>query len=370
MSVMSTATEIKQEYMVLPSIDERMRPIFSVLVKRTYDIEPSRKASRAERDRPLLETNEYRDLGDPETTTVQYESDLSPYKLMTDVVLIGTAYAPKGRAVSQMDCAVQVGRTRKVIRVIGDRRCVHRVRRPPSWTDPEPFMEMEICYERAYGGSDLRSDPAIPFYYPRNTKGRGIAMKNVPEVVDGLALPNLEDPGDLLTPDRVVLERRARWNQQPLPQGFGWFEKIWYPRCSFVGAVPGDVDLAEPLREEALGLVPKGQVALARQFKLPSFDVRFNNGASLGLALPYLAGNERITLTGLTRDGELEFGLPDDLPRIMLDISLGEYAPKPVLHTVCIRLEDMQVDLVWRVAQEYPGIDWLPEMKHLRVVID
>jgi hypothetical protein len=25
----------------------------------------------------------------------------------------------------------------------------------------------------------------------------------------------------------------------------------------------------------------------------------------------------------------------------------------------------MQVDLVWRGAHEYPGVDWLPEMKRL-----
>jgi Uncharacterized protein conserved in bacteria (DUF2169) len=86
--------------------------------------------------------------------------------------------------------------------------------------------------------------------------------------------------------------------------------------------------------------------------------------------VPYLAGNERITLTGLTREGRLEFGLPDDSPRVMLDFSLGECEPKPVLHTVCIEPEAMQLDLVWRAAQEYPGIDWLPEMKHLRVAID
>jgi hypothetical protein len=289
---------------------------------------------------------------------------------MTDVVVVGTAYAPQGRPVVSMDCAVQVGRTRKVIRVIGNRKCVFRAGRSPSWTDPEPFTELEVCYERAYGGADLRSDPAMPFYYPRNTKGCGLALKNIPEVIEGLMLPNFEDPQDLLTPDRVVLERRTCWNRQPLPQGFGWFEKVWYPRCSFVGAVPGDVDPAEPLREEALGLVPRGQIGLARQFKLPSFDVRFNNGASPGLALPYLAGSERLALLRLTREGALEFALPDNPPRIMLDISLGENELKPVLHTVCVRVEEMQVDLVWRGAQEYPGIDWLPEMKGLHVEVN
>jgi hypothetical protein len=367
---MSSATATKSAFQVVPGVDELRRPIFSVLLKRSYDIRPGQIASRAAEDRSLLEGSQYRNGGDPETATVLHESDLAPYKLLTDVVVIGKAYAPKGRPVPQMDCAVGVGRSRKVIRVIGDRKCMHRAGRAPSWTDPGPFQEMELCYERAYGGADLRSDPAIPFYYPRNTKGCGIALKNIAEVVQGLKLPNFEDPQDLLTPDRVVLEGRASWNRQPLPQGFGWFETIWYPRCSFVGAVPGDVDLAEPMREEALGLVPKGQIALARQFKLPSFDVRFNNGASPGLAMPHLAGNERIALSGLTPDGSLEFDLPGETPRIVLDISLGETELKSVLHTVSIRLEEMQVDLVWRGAQEYPGIDWLPEMKHLRVAID
>jgi hypothetical protein len=32
---------------------------------------------------------------------------------------------------------------------------------------------------------------------------------------------------------------------------------------------------------------------------------------------------------------------------------------------VCVRLEDRQVDLVWRGAHEYPGPEWLPEMKRL-----
>jgi hypothetical protein len=87
------------------------------------------------------------------------------------------------------------------------------------------------------------------------------------------------------------------------------------------------------------------------------------------LAVPFLAGNEHVILIHLTPDGRLEFDLPNDPPRIMLDISLGENELPPVLHTVCIRPEEGQVDLVWRGAHEYPGTDWLPEMKCLRVVV-
>ena len=59
----------------------------------------------------------------------------------------------------------------------------------------------------------------------------------------------------------------------------------------------------------------------------------------------------------------VSFQLPGDTPRMMLDIGLGENQLRPVLQTVCIRLEEMQVDLIWRGAHEYPGLEWLPEMK-------
>ncbi len=366
---MATATETKPQIIVLPSVNEVGRPIFAVLVKRTYDVRPGEAAVRAERDLPLLQADQYYDDGDPETSTVKYESDLAPYKLATDLVVIGKAYTLKGKPMPQVEVVVEAAGRRKVIRVIGDRRCIFRQGRAPTFTEPRKFTEMEVRYDRAYGGKDLKSVPRLPFYYPRNTMGTGVAVKNLAEVVDGLALPNLEDPADLLTPDRIILGEMEQWNRMPLPQGLGWFQKTWYPRCSFVGAVPGFVNLDEPMREEALGLVPKGQIALARQFKLPSYDPRFNNGASLGLVFPFLSGGEFVRLIHLTQGGLLQLTLPQDTPRMVMDIGLGESELKPVLHTVCVRVEEMQLDLVWRGALEYPGIDWLPEMKRMNVEV-
>lgn len=361
--------ETKEESVVVVGETETRTPIFSVLVKRTYKIRPGREVQRIPRANPFVQADVYYDHGDPESSTVKFENDLAPYKLRTDVVLIGKAYAPGGAPATQIGVGLAVDDHRKVIRVIGDRRCVHRANGPPSFTDPEPFTEMEVRYERAYGGIYLRDDPVRMLPYPRNHQGVGFVLKNTREAVDGLRLPNLEDPDDLLTPERIVVEEPERWNGQPLPQGFGWFQRIWYPRCSFVGAVPGFVDPDDVMREETLGLVPAGQIALARRFKLPGFDVRFNNGASLGMALPYLTGGELIRLRNLTLDGSLDFRLPTEAPGMTLDIGLGGNALKPVMHTVCIRVDAMEVDLVWRGAHPFPGVDWLPEMKRLAAVV-
>lgn len=354
-----------EETAILPSKDENGSPIFALLVKRTFDIRPGQVATRAERAYPLIKVDRYYDGGDAETSTVREETDLIPYKIATDVVVIGRAHAPDGEPVAQMTVGVKVGDSRKVIRVFGDRRCVYQPGRAPVVTDPVPFAEMEIRYDRAYGGQDACSNPALPFYYPRNQRGTGVAVTNIRAVVDGLPLPNLEDPADLLTPERIVFGETERWVHQPLPQGLGWFQRTWYPRCSFVGSVPGSMDPDTVLHEERLGLVPQGQLALARQFRLPSFDVRFNSGASPGLAVPFLRGGEVVQLVGLAAAGELRFQLPAEAPRMSLDIGLGVQELPVVLHTVCVRMEDMQVDLVWRGAHAYPGVDWLPEMKRM-----
>ena len=65
--------------------------------------------------------------------------------------------------------------------------------------------------------------------------GTGVVLRNVRDVVDGLALPNIEDPDDLLIPERVIMEAPERWPLQPLPAGFGWRQRNWYPRSASAG---------------------------------------------------------------------------------------------------------------------------------------
>jgi hypothetical protein len=72
----------------------------------------------------------------------------------------------------------------------------------------------------------------------------------------------------------------------------------------------------------------------------------------------------------LTPEGLLQFNLPGESPRMVLDIGFGAKEMDPVLHTVLIRAEDNQVDLIWRGSQSYPGLDWLPEMKTLVAEVD
>jgi len=285
------------------------------------------------------------------------------------VVVIGKAYAPRGAATERITAGVQVGERKKVLAVTGNRRCSFRDGALPVFTDPEPFTEMEIRYERAYGGRDDKSVPDIPFLYPRNFMGAGVVLRNVKEAVEDLPLPNIEDPHDLLTPERLFIEEPDRWHLQPLPQGFGWRQRTWYPRSALLGAYPAYLDAGVETSEERMGLLPKNHVALAKQSRLRPMEARFANGASLGLIFASFKGDEPVVLGRLTPDCLLKFSLPGDTPTIGLDLGRGMQPLDPHLHTVSIRPDDLALDLIWRGAQVYPGYDWLSKMSKLEVSV-
>jgi hypothetical protein len=201
-----------EQFRILPGKDGDGQPCFSLLVKRTYDILPGEGevCRRAEQDRPFVDVDQYYDQGDPEWAAVEHESDLVPFKQATDVVFIARACAPRGIPVAELTAAVEIEGFHKAIRVIGSRQCHHRKDKSPLFSEPEPFTQMEIRYEKAYGGWDRKSVPDLPFAYPRNPLGTGMALTNSPEVIEGLPLPNLEDPQDPLTPERLVLEEPSR----------------------------------------------------------------------------------------------------------------------------------------------------------------
>lgn len=358
-------SKARPAFAIQPGQDEEGNPVFSLLVKRTYDILPNAPAARAEADLPLTAIDKYWDMGDPQTSTVQFESDLAPFKPLTDVVFVGKAVSQGGRPVTAMDVGLQVeGSGSKIIRVLGDRRCLAKGGRL-VFTEPKPFTEMDLRYDFAYGGKDKKSLPEGPFHYPRNDMGRGLLLKWRKDLEEGIELPNIEDPSDMLTPEGLLLMLPEAWPRAPMPQGLGWFPRTGYPRAFYAGAVPPYVETGTLTKEEFLGLIWKDHIVLARKSKLPGFHVRFLQGASQGLAMPYLKGDEAIRLRGLTPEGMLRFLLPGDRPEMQLDIGKGLRDLDPVLHTVQIRGEERQVDLVWRGALPYPGLEYLAEMTTL-----
>jgi len=345
---------------LLPGQEPDGKHILAVLLKRTYTIVPYDACVRAPADKPIYGGD--RHYADPMSSSVEFEADFVPIKLATDVVLNGTAHAPGGRAVRELIATIEIGKVRKSVKIFGDRVCKHQIGGDPLFGDPQPFTVMPLRYERAYGGVDVESDHRCQFPYPRNVLGKGFAISNVKAAISGLELPNIEDPNDLLTPAKVCCGDIRNWAKQILPTGFGWYSKFSHPRAGWAGILPADRPVEQMMRQAYAELLPEPARALYLAHPFPSIDFRFFSGASPGLSLPYLTGDEAIKLTNLSPDGNLLLVLPGDRPAITLNIGDGTKEAKVVLHTVQIRMDKGEVDLVWRAAFPYPGPDWLPEM--------
>ncbi len=355
---------------IVPGRNERDETIFSVIVKRSYVIGSDGSVARRVSDHPLRRTDSYYDEGSPDFATVEHEHELAACKAATDVVVIGRACAPGNTEVASLTAAVRIGDRERRLRVTGDRVCRYRSDGPPEFSEPRPFNKMPIRYERAYGGKDEQSIPDVPFHYPRNPMGVGVALRNDPDVVDGLVLPNVEDPDDLLTPERVILETPEAWSGQPLPAGFGWRQRDWYPRTALLGGMPPFLHPGTVTREERIGHLPHNHVALAKQFRLPTDEARFNNGASNGMIFQKVAPGQTVGLSGFTPEPFPPFVLPGEPPAIFLDLGEGEQQLDARLHTISIRPDALEFDLVWGGALRYAGYAWLPRMTRLDARVD
>jgi hypothetical protein len=339
--------------------------ILSVLVKRTFTISNYGECVLAEEQLPLCEDPEF-DSDDP--NLLLQDSDLIPFKLRTDVIVKGHAYGYTGRR--QFHALVRVGEAVKHILVQGDRRCTLSATGALVFSAPELVNRIPLSYAYAYGGRDtvaeaayvkeaLTLDPHIPpellpsaegspFAYPRNPCGRGYIIRANPEAVETLRLPNLEDPLDPLTPERLEVGSRLHWPRMPLPWATGWVAADWFPRIVGIGLVPLYERMDEPFPEVKRSYIADSVLRPARYDLADPFHLTC--GACLDLQLPHLRGSESVSLKNMhPKHGDWTFHLPTEKPRVWTDGRKGKLNhTAPVIHTVVIEPDENRVSIVWR----------------------
>ena len=280
----------------------------AVTAKRAYRIAPGERCAVALEPRPLVETPVF-DRG-----ALLHDFDLLSFKSGTDVVVFGGIHAPAGRAVRELRASCRVGMRSHVVQATRRRRVV---RRNGAWafTDPEPFTTLPLGWKEAYGGIDRWARPALdaefvdpfrpwvdfdltdvtPAAYPRNPVGRGFVIRETQEL-EGMDLPTLEDPNDLLTPRRLLAGSPDAWPLQPVAAGFGFVAYSWVPRSAFCGLdriplPPGSDPSSARVLEVERGLGPR-DVLTGRPLEKRISD-RAGNGAVPQLIFePHLRGDE------------------------------------------------------------------------------
>ncbi len=262
--------------------DEEGRPILVPLVKATYEVSQHGLAVAPEQALVNLAGEPY---GDPAESSYRYEPECAFAKPATDVVLVGSAMAPRP-GTTDMLVAFQVGPVKKGVRVMGD-RAFFKSAGGVGMTKPLPFERIPLQWERAFGGWD-RSNPDERKHQvePRNPVGVGFHGSHG-VFKDGERCPNLEDPARPL----------KGWGDRPTPAGFGFTSPHWEPRPRLAGTYD------EAWQKERAPLLPK------------DFDRRFFNAAAPGLVAPgYLRGDEPVVATGILRSGALMLNLPGVAP--------------------------------------------------------
>lgn len=317
---------------------------------------------------------------------IRHGTDYWPRKEATDFVVVGSAFAPNAAPVRTMTVSAQVGSVSKRVQVSG-RRLVEWAGGEVAWVPPpQPFTEMPLTYENAYGGIDWRVGPwppgerpgypwgrevDHPGMYPRNPFGKGYLV--VPGDVPDFEMPNLEDPDDPLTQERIVTRDPKLWCRQPLPWCFDWVHVMTFPRYVFIHRgvdawFPGPQDAAMP--EVRRGFCPANyrDMMNARQESHP--HLRFYSEGSHGLVLRDLKGGEPVTLKGMhPAEPTIRFDLPAPLRSLEFEIEGKREAVRPRFHHVVCRPAEKVVNLVYAAEVRLPRV-FVPGIhKHIPVAI-
>jgi uncharacterized protein YjbI with pentapeptide repeats len=130
-------------------------------------------------------------------------------KSRAEFLLKASAYPRGGQPAIACEPRARVGALDKTLRVVGN-----RVWKDGVQSAPEPFTEMPITWENAFGGSGFELNPL----------GKGAAKAKTPRG-DVQPLPNVEDPRNLVRSQRDA----------PPPAGFGPYDLTWPQRMKKVG---------------------------------------------------------------------------------------------------------------------------------------
>ncbi|MBX3249452.1 MAG: DUF2169 domain-containing protein [Myxococcales bacterium] len=268
-------------------------------------------------------------------------------KQFTDVIVVGDAFAPGGQPTRESEVRVRVGRdVAKRVKVFGP-RYVEGPPGAPRFSAPEPFESVPLDLHQAYGGVDPRAvDPDFvapeglelrfdgPGFYPRNPFGRGYVLH---EREEPFALPQLEDPSDLLTPERLFVRDPRAWWRQPRPAALGWMPANVFPRCIyfFPGTdawFPGPEDGSLPeIRDRVLA---PGYRTLRAAADAPLIHTNFYQEAPPELTFAELPPGVPIVAEGMHPDGPIGFRLPAPPKVEMFFDGRVERAPTRLHHVV------------------------------------
>jgi hypothetical protein len=167
-----------------------------VAIKATFELPPDQDEPKLAKEQlELTQADEFE--GEPGFSAPLYETDYAHRKPFCDVLVNGSAYAPRGKKERRVEVGIKIGSIAKSFVVTGNRVWKKRLWGVSS-SEPEPFDVMKISYSNAFGGIDNSHDDPSKFKtFLENPVGVGYShyKKNI----DGQRMPNAEEIGKPIT---------------------------------------------------------------------------------------------------------------------------------------------------------------------------
>ena len=292
-----------------------------VAVKGTYSLPPPGEEPKlAEEQVPLIDADQF--TGEPGLSAVTAECDWASHKTPCDILLHGSAYAPRGKPVERVQVGIKLGNWQKVFTVVGDR--VWRGGAVTRATAPEPFEVKPISYGNAFGGVDnFHPDPAQHRAYMPNPVGRGYHRLLEPYLVDNTPLPNTEESNAPVTTP----------NGDYRPMSFGPIGRNFLARYPLAGTYD------QNWTDNVFPFLPA------------DFNPAYYQAAPDDQQIDKIAGGEQVILLNLTPDGRHDFRLPQlEMPVIFFRRRGERVETRATLDTVVFAPDVGRFEMVWRAG--------------------
>jgi hypothetical protein len=193
-----------------------------------------------------------------------------------------------------------------------------------STSDPEPFTQMPISYDRAYGGADSNEDePDKIATYPENPVGIGFHPIRRRSALLGSLLPNTAQGRS------PVSDATGRYR----PMSLGPVGRNFFPRYKRAGTYDQNwLDHESP-------------------FWPADFSYAYFQCAPDDQQVSYLQGGEDVELTNLTPNGSCFFKIPHkSVPVTCISYKREDLQVEAICDTLFLEPELFRFSLTWRAA--------------------
>lgn len=315
------ATKMKADYTMGLDPDGREHAV--VAIKGTFEIpaSPDQEPVLSSKQVPLVMADTF--TGQPGFSATVYESDFPLIKPKCDVLLNGSAYAPRAEPCKRVTVSLAVGPINKSFDVVGN-RVWEKLLLSVTPSEPQPFLSQPISYDRAYGGVDKDPDnPDKIDTYILNPVGVGHYSLTKRSDLVGKPLPNTVEVGQTI--------KNIQGKYQPM--SFGPIRRNFPSRVAHAGTYDQNwIDNVFP-------------------FLPADFNPLYYQSAPPDQQMDHPKGGEQVTLINLTPQGHTTFKLPTlEMPVEFTNADFERTEVQAVIDTLIIEPDQQRFILVWRAS--------------------